>query len=213
MACGFSQDDVAAALCIHRATYTNYESGKTCPTMVTLMELSRIFQIPPESFLHPEEFLTLSTTRQRTYHMPAVDVKRVGDLSKEEKQLIEDHRLKESVPARPYDSISQDVDKTLSLFAVKKSYMGYLFLVEAIREAVISLPERLTTTEICELVASNEEIASQVVSRELTRIVNKIWNQNGNPQVFSSMTGIEAPAKPLPVEFINTIADYLDRQS
>ena len=31
MLCGFTQGDIAATLCVNRATYTNYEIGKICP--------------------------------------------------------------------------------------------------------------------------------------------------------------------------------------
>ena len=181
MACGYSQDDIAAMLCVNRATYTNYETGKIIPNLVTILELGRIFQIPPESFLHPDEFVDLKTCRQRVSTMPSADPQKVGDLSREEKRMVAEHRMKEDCSVRAYDSISLKADRALSQFTVKKTYMGYPFLVSAIREAVISLPERFNTTEICELVAANEGTVPQVVSRELKRIVSSIWHQEKNP--------------------------------
>lgn len=209
MACGFTQDDIAATLHINRATYTNYETGKVFPDLITLVKLGVIFQIPPESFLHPDVFTDLSSTRQRASHMPAIDPQKVGDLSGEEKRMIADYRLRTNSPTRPSDRITRNVQNVLSQFKIKKSYMGYPFLVSAIREAVLSLPERLTTTEICELVAAVEKTTPNVVARELKRMVNNVWHHTDNPPVYCMMAGQEVVAKPLPVEFIYTLADYL----
>ena len=210
--CGFSQDDIAAVLHIHRATYTNYEIGKTCPDVPTLVALSAIFQIPPESFLHPEEFTDLRTTRQRVRHMPTVDPQKVGDLSEEEKQMIAAHRLKTNFPAKAPDKISSSIEGALKQFNIKKTYKGYPFLVSAIREAVIALPERLTTPEICERVSANEKADPAVVDRELKRMFSNIWGFTENPPVYSRIVKHEIVKKPLPVEFIYALADYLTRQ-
>lgn len=209
MACGFTQDDIAAILHINRATYTNYETGKVFPDLITLMKLGMIFQIPPESFLHPDAFTDLGSTRQRASHVPAIDPQKVGDLSSEEKKMIADYRTRTNSPIRPCDRMTRGVQNVLSQFIIKKTYMGYPFLVSAIREAVTSLPDRLTTTEICELVAADEKTTSNVVARELKRMVNNIWHHTDNPTVYGRIAGQEVVAKPLPVEFIYTLADYL----
>ena len=89
--------------------------------------------------------------------------------------------------------------------------MGYPFLVSAIREAVIDLPERLTTLEICERVSANEKADPAVVDRELKRMVSNIWGFTENPPVYSRIVKHEIVKKPLPVEFIYALADYLNR--
>lgn len=212
MACGFTQDDIAATLCINRTTYTNYETGKASPDFITLVKLGMIFQIPPESFLYPDEYTSLQTTQQRVRHMPVEDPQKLGDLSEEEKRMIATHRLKTNFPVKGYDNISIRAEAALGKFIIKKTYMGYPFLVNAIREAVTALPDRLTTPELCELVAANEEADPAVVSRGLTRMVNSIWNSTRNLPVYSQIVGQEVVTRPLPIEFIYAMTNYLIRQ-
>ena len=209
-ACGLSQANIADALGIHRATYTNYENGRSYPDLIVMMGLAKIFQIPPETFLHPEEFQDLGTAQQRTEHIPTANLETIGDLSKAEKELIAKFRLGTGKPAWSYDSLSREVDNALGQFVIRKNYMGYPFLVSAICEALSFLPDSLTMTEMCEQVAAKEDASTKAVSRELTRIVNSIWYHSHNPPVYSRVAGYEVAAKPLPNEFINTMACYLD---
>lgn len=44
--CDLSQQQVAQVLNIDRSTYTYYETGKTVPSINTLMKLSRVFHVP-----------------------------------------------------------------------------------------------------------------------------------------------------------------------
>lgn len=127
----------------------------------------------------------------------------------EEKRMVAEYRQKSGCPLQSYDSISHDIDRTLSQFTVKKTYMGYPFLVSAIREAVIALPERLTTTEMCELVAADEKTAPQVVSRELKRMVSSIWNHANSPEIYDNIAGFHVSTKPLPLDFVYTMAEHL----
>jgi DNA-binding XRE family transcriptional regulator len=212
MACGFTQEDIAATLCVNRATYTNYETGKVCPDFIMLIKLGMIYQIPPESFLYPHEYKDRQTAQQRVRHMPVVDPQRVGDLSEEEKKIIAAHRLQTNISAKTYNRISSSVETALGQFLIKKNYMGYPFLISAIREAVNALPDRLTTPELCELVAANEETDPAVVSRGLTRMVNSIWNSTRNLPVYSQIVGQEVVTRPLPIEFIYAMTNYLVRQ-
>lgn len=95
--CEYSHADVANALGISRSTYTYYENGRTAPDLVTLVALARVYEIPPECFLYPEEFTDLETARQRpSRRQTAVDPQRLGDLSPEERELIAKYRLKRS---------------------------------------------------------------------------------------------------------------------
>lgn len=211
-ACGLSQANIADALGINRATYTNYESGKSYPDLITVIELAKMFQIPPESFLYPEEYSDLDTARQRVKHTPMVNPEKIGDLSKEEKELIASYRLQAGEPTWAYDSLSREVDNALSQFAVKKNYMGYPILVSAICEALSFLPDSLTMTEMCEQVAAKEDTATKAVSRELTRIVNSIWYTSKNPPIYNRIVGFEVAGKPLPLDFIYAMAHYITRQ-
>ena len=47
-----TQGQVATSLGIDRSTYTYYETGKTEPTMKTLMDILRILKIPYDEFLN-----------------------------------------------------------------------------------------------------------------------------------------------------------------
>lgn len=94
--CGYSHADVANALGISRSTYTYYERGKSLPDIVTLVALARIFGIPPECFLHPEEFTDLEAAHQRASRTVKVDPQKIGDLSPEERRLVAEYRLKRS---------------------------------------------------------------------------------------------------------------------
>ena len=92
--CGYSDSDIANELGISRSTYTYYELGKTMPDIVTLVALAQIYKIPPECFLHPEEFTDLKTARRRAPKKVSVDPKNIGELSPEERQIIAEYRLK-----------------------------------------------------------------------------------------------------------------------
>ena len=87
---GYSQQHVAGALNVNRATYTYYETGKTSPDPVTLGKIARICGAPI-SFFYPDEdedeplFLT---DRERCPKKPLVNPDRVGELSADEKKLI-----------------------------------------------------------------------------------------------------------------------------
>ena len=144
--------------------------------------------------------------------MPVEDPQKLGDLSEEEKRMIATHRLKTNFLAKTHDKISSSIEGALKQFNIKKTYKGYPFLVSAIREAVIDLPERLTTPEICELVSANEKADPAVVDRELKRMVSNIWGFTENPPVYSRIVKHEVVEKPMPVEFIYALADYLTRQ-
>jgi DNA-binding XRE family transcriptional regulator len=206
MACGFTQDDIAATLCINRTTYTSYETGKACPDFITLVKLGTVFQIPPETFLHPEKYANLETPQQQVRHMPAMDPQKVGDLSEEEKKIIAAHRQKTNFPTKAPDKISSSIEDALGQFNIKKNYKGYPFSVNAIREALNALPESLTTSGICELVSANEGADPAVVGRELKRMVSNIWGVTENPPVYSRIVGHEIATRPLPVEFIYALA-------
>lgn len=90
LACGYSQSTIATALGVCRSTYSYYELGKTTPDLVTLRDLAAVFGIPPEAFLYPENYLSVSSARVRARGRRKAFVKpeHIGQLSTEEKQLI-----------------------------------------------------------------------------------------------------------------------------
>lgn len=88
LACGYSQYAVAQALGISRSAYTYYELGKTSPDVESLVKLARIFTVPVDVFIRPEEYGEISPNRIRAPKKPAVDPERIGELRAEEKAYI-----------------------------------------------------------------------------------------------------------------------------
>lgn len=52
ISCNLTQQQVADKLKIDRSTYTYYETGKTKPSIFTLMELAKIFEVPIDDILN-----------------------------------------------------------------------------------------------------------------------------------------------------------------
>ena len=86
---GYSQQNIADALNVNRATYTYYETGKTTPDPVTLGRIAHICGAPIEFFFEEEPVAPLLLTdRERCPKKAMPDPSRIGELSAEEKQLI-----------------------------------------------------------------------------------------------------------------------------
>ncbi len=92
--CGFTQKAVAKGLQVERSTYSNYELGKTSPGLDSLRVLARIYAIPLEAFLYPEEYRTLEAARQRPPKKVKLAPARIGELSSKERELIAKLRAK-----------------------------------------------------------------------------------------------------------------------
>lgn len=92
ISCGFTQENVASALGVHRATYTNYETGATAPDVI----IGKIFRIPPEIFLYPGKFVQGATQRKRSSRKrrTSINPSKLGELTTEERRLIAEFRLK-----------------------------------------------------------------------------------------------------------------------
>lgn len=88
VACGFTQNVVAAALGVSRPTYSYYESGKTVPDVETLTKLAKIYGVSFGQLALPEESPELAPQGVRARHTPAADPRTIGDLSEAEKELI-----------------------------------------------------------------------------------------------------------------------------
>lgn len=101
--CDLSQQQVAQVLNIDRSTYTYYETGKTVPSINTLIKISRIFNVPYNVFfdcIDQEVFsntLVSDVEREPVQDKEAIkkseDSTKIYDLSKEEKDLLICYRL------------------------------------------------------------------------------------------------------------------------
>ena len=93
--CGLSQQAVANALHINRATYSYYELGETAPDFQRVLDLARVFDISPSCMVtllsDPEtaNWETGQRTEKKIEELP----ERLGQLHPEEKALIAMFRL------------------------------------------------------------------------------------------------------------------------
>ena len=86
---GYSQQNIADALNVNRATYTYYETGKTTPDPVTLGRIARICGAPIGFFFEEEPVAPLLLTdRERCPKKPFPDPSKIGELASDEKKLI-----------------------------------------------------------------------------------------------------------------------------
>lgn len=93
--CGLSQQAVANALHVHRATYSYYELGETAPDLQRLLDLARVFDISPSYLIHllSDPNTANWETGQRTEKKVEEQPERLGQLRPEEKALISMFRL------------------------------------------------------------------------------------------------------------------------
>ena len=88
LACGYTQQNVAAVLGLSRSAYTYYETGTTTPDIESITRLARMFGVTLDQLVSPEEQPDLDPGRLRVKHRPKPDPLRIGDLTEEEKVLI-----------------------------------------------------------------------------------------------------------------------------
>lgn len=99
--CGFSQQMVANTLNIDRSTYTYYETGKSMPSLNTILILKNLFGIPYEELLscfdsgvqlNSEKLKDSSSEKSKDGNqnekMILLDKSSIYDLPKIEQQLI-----------------------------------------------------------------------------------------------------------------------------
>lgn len=98
----FTQQFVAEKIGITRSAYTYYETGKTEPSMETLRLLQRLLGIPTEAFFPPERRrgqLTFSdSSKPKRISALEADIilpRTMGELTKDERELIANYRLAE----------------------------------------------------------------------------------------------------------------------
>jgi len=90
--CGYSQQQIADVLNIHRSTYSYYELGKTEPSLDNIRTLAMEFGVSLNALLEVESPTSLRFANPDSYgkfeHLDESSVSRVGDLTKDEKTLI-----------------------------------------------------------------------------------------------------------------------------
>ncbi len=100
---GYTQEDVARALCCQRSSYSYRELGKTSFDLNDLWQLAALFGFPPEVFFHPELFQdSVSSIRARRKSTPGITT--VGNLKPPERALI--------CLLREYEALSADSNLT-----------------------------------------------------------------------------------------------------
>lgn len=104
---------------------------------------------------------------------------------------------------------TQQIENALGQFYIRKNFKGYPYLVSAIQEALDIIPGTLSMEKLCERIAPLVNTAPDVVSRELTRMVNSIWNHSLNQVAYSKILGSEVLTRPLPIEFIYNLAGWI----
>ena len=101
---GYTQQQMADALGIDRSTYAYYETGKTSPSIKTLLKIKDILNVSIEELLESEHtqhrFFDISSSRD--------DFDKIYELSKKEKSLVSIYR---SLPPELQNEILHDVSK------------------------------------------------------------------------------------------------------
>ena len=96
--CGYSQEFVASKLNIIRQTYSHYETGRIMPPADSLYHLSKLYNVPVDSFFD----LTLSNDADAAMQEESVTLfygaprSANAALTKEEKELLQYYRLLDS---------------------------------------------------------------------------------------------------------------------
>lgn len=96
--CGYSQQQVADVLNIHRSTYSYYELGKTEPSLDNIRTLAMVFGVSLNDLLELEMPLEARVGDPQNYddefeYLKESSVNRVGELTRQEKTLIMRFRM------------------------------------------------------------------------------------------------------------------------
>lgn len=86
--CGYSQQMVANALNIDRSTYTYYETGKSMPSLNTILILKNLFNIPYEELLKCFDSGTALVAER--LKDPTADKRQKEELSEKHKRIMLD---------------------------------------------------------------------------------------------------------------------------
>ena len=106
---GYTQQQMADALNIERSTYAYYETGKTSPSIDTIMRIKDIFNVSLEDLLESESRVTAKLS---DFSKERGTFDKVYELNKKEKSLVSLYR---SLTPDIQDKILEDVtNKTKS---------------------------------------------------------------------------------------------------
>ena len=91
--CGFTQEQVARVLNVDRSSYTYYETGKTEPSIASLIKLANMFKVGVNDLLDSGSagvtvFHDSGRPRKPAAPKSAENASHIYDLDKEEKQLL-----------------------------------------------------------------------------------------------------------------------------
>ncbi len=106
---GYTQQQMADALNVERSTYAYYETGKTSPSLETIMRIKDIFNVSLEDLLESESRVTAKLS---DFSKERGTFDKVYELNKKEKSLVSLYR---SLTPDIQDKILEDVsNKTKS---------------------------------------------------------------------------------------------------
>lgn len=92
----FTQKQIADILGVDRSTYAYYELSRTRPDIETLVVLAKLFNVTTDYMLTGENSLPASGTLKEesaAYNRGRVEFDHLGDLAKDERELILYYRM------------------------------------------------------------------------------------------------------------------------
>lgn len=89
---GYTQQQMADALSIDRSTYAYYETGKTCPSIETIMKIKNILNVSLEDLLESESKSSARLFDSAKDQNPLEKVN-IYELNKKEKSLVSLYRM------------------------------------------------------------------------------------------------------------------------
>lgn len=123
--CGLSQSQVAKILNVDRSTYTYYETGKTQPSINTVIKIAKIFNVPYMEFFKSAEIENfydpavsdffkkgMNISQEEREVLAATERTKIYELSYEEQLLLLRFRfLSDEEKADLFDEIQLKIDK------------------------------------------------------------------------------------------------------
>lgn len=112
--CGLTQQAVADALHVNRATYTYHESDRTIPDIQRIGELAKIFGIPTETLvelLSDPSKVEAASPKRRPGKKVSQNPGKLGQLRPEEKSLISLFRRCDEQGRRAIRSYSEKMSR------------------------------------------------------------------------------------------------------
>ncbi|MBQ6569703.1 MAG: helix-turn-helix domain-containing protein [Clostridia bacterium] len=89
--CGYTQQDMANVLKIDRSTYTYYETGKTSPSIKTIVKLKHVFNVDYDYLLEGDPSKIDAVAEKKTSYKKKGES--LYDLDKKERTMLLNFRL------------------------------------------------------------------------------------------------------------------------